>query len=401
MKRLLAILVDAFRYDYLSKRDTPFLYELSREGSCAPLRSILGYSDAIRATIYTGTYPNKHNYWMAYRYSPETSPFKSFSRFGFIDYLPYSLRPWLKLVLSKLMRQGRIHNLPPRIAPLFDYTICRDATSPGAFGDTPTLFDVFRENRLQFTYIASDQFNWLYFWFARSFQKKLLQAIERINPETQFIFLFLHYLDNAGHRYGTKSKIFRRELREVDLLIKNTIEKTQSSFGEMEIIVFSDHGMADAKEYINFEELVKDRGFGKDFFFVTDSTMVRLWYLNENRRNDIRLMVAGSNCGHFLSAQEKMELHLDFKHRYYGDDIYLVQPPYNIFPNSTSLLKPHAMHAYHPDLDSQYGIAMFEGEILSKVRPRGDCVYLVDLMPIMLKALGLNVPPTCEGALLV
>ena len=166
-------------------------------------------------------------------------------------------------------------------------------------------------------------------------------------------------------------------------------------------MIFSDHGMADAREYINFEELAKDSGFGKDFFFVTDSTMVRVWYLNEHRRDDIRAMVASSNYGHFLSAQERMELHLDFKHRYYGDDIYLVEPPYNIFPNSTSLLKPRAMHAYHPDLDSQRGIAMFKGEMLNKAKPKSDYVYLVDLMPTMLNVLELDTPPTCKGAPLV
>jgi len=401
MKRILAILVDAFRYDYLSKRDTPFLYELSRGCFCAPLRPVLGYSDAIRATIYTGAYPDEHNYWMAYRYSPETSPFKPYSRFGFIEHAPHSVRPWLKLALSKVIRQGAIHNLPPRIAPLFDYTMHHDATSPGAFGDIPTIFDVFRDSGLPFTHIASDRFGQFYFWFARSIQKKLPQAIERINPETQFIFLFLHYLDNAGHRYGTKSKMFRRELREVDLLIKNSVEKVQGIFGEIEIMIFSDHGMADAREYINFDELAKNSGFGKDFFFITDSTMVRVWYLNERRRDGIRALVASSNCGHFLSAQERVELHLDFKHRYYGDDIYLVNPPYNIFPNSTSLLKPCAMHAYHPNLDSQRGIAMFKGQMLNKAKPKGDYVYLVDLMPTMLKVLKLNIPPTCKGAPLV
>jgi predicted AlkP superfamily pyrophosphatase or phosphodiesterase len=60
LARVLAILVDALRYDYVTPQDTPFMYELGLQGVSLPLRPILGYSDSIRATIFTGTYPDKH-----------------------------------------------------------------------------------------------------------------------------------------------------------------------------------------------------------------------------------------------------------------------------------------------------------------------------------------------------
>ncbi len=401
MKHVLVILVDAFRYDYLSKKETPFLHELSQQGSCYPLRPILGYSDAIRATIYTSAYPDEHNYWMAYRYSPETSPFHFYSRFGLIEYLPHRLKPWLKLALSKATGQGPIYNLPPRIAPFFDYTIRHDASSPNVFGAIPTMFDVFRNNGISFKHIESHKFGQLYFWYAKSVQKKISSTIASTAPDTQFIYLYLHYLDNGAHRFGTHSKRFRGELKEVDSLIKRSVEKARSIFGKIEIMVFSDHGMVDATQYINFEHLAKDKGMGKDFFFVTDSTMVRVWYLNERRRDEIRSTIEYSNCGHFLSEEEKEALHLDFDHRYYGDDIYLIAPPYNIFPNSISLLKPRAMHAYHPQLESQQGIAIFQGEILSQAKPIGEYVNLVDIMPTLLNTLGQNIPASCQGYSLV
>lgn len=38
-------------------------------------------------------------------------------------------------------------------------------------------------------------------------------------------------------------------------------------------------------------------------------------------------------------------------------DIYLLSPPNSIFPNFISLIKPKAMHAYHPKYAHQKGDA--------------------------------------------
>jgi predicted AlkP superfamily pyrophosphatase or phosphodiesterase len=402
----MVILIDAFRYDYLSEERTPFLYRIGNTSPSFPLKSILGYSDAIRATIFTGTYPNKHNYWMTYRYSPHTSPFTFLGKFSFIDRAPHFLSPWLKFALSRgsevwRKKKAEVRNLPLKMAPLFDYTVEKEFTAPGAFENVPTIFDVLRENGTKFSYLTSDQFGWRYFLFARSIRGRLLQAIKKTEPETQFTFLYLHYLDNAGHRCGTKSRIFLRELKEVDSLIEHILAQAQATFGDIETIIFSDHGLADATEYINFGYMMKDTGFGTDYLLVLDSTMVRIWYLNGGARDGVRRRFEGLNYGHFLSQEEREELKIDFSHRYYGDDIYLIEPPYNIFPNSISLLKPHAMHAYHPDLESQRGIAIFKGALLSGAKPQGDYVHLVDLMPTMLKVLGLEAPSICEGVSLV
>ncbi len=62
MKHVLAILIDASRYDYLSENDIPYRYSLSNRGFCAPLRTILGHSDAIGTTIFTAPCPQDYNY---------------------------------------------------------------------------------------------------------------------------------------------------------------------------------------------------------------------------------------------------------------------------------------------------------------------------------------------------
>lgn len=160
MKRVLAILVDAFRYDFLSDKYTPFLYSMSRRGFYVPLRPILGFSDAIRATVFTGTYPNVHNYWIMYRYSQETSPFRMFKPLKFIDYVPVDvLRRGLKFVLSATLCKilGGIYdydelttrNIPFKMIHLFDFASKRSMLSPRVFNGLPTLFDVLRKHNVK------------------------------------------------------------------------------------------------------------------------------------------------------------------------------------------------------------------------------------------------------------
>ncbi|MDH4178112.1 MAG: hypothetical protein OEV72_11050, partial [Thermoleophilia bacterium] len=85
--------------------------------------------------------------------------------------------------------------------------------------------------------------------------------------------------------------------------------------------------------------------------------------------------------GRFLSAVELRELHLAFDGRLYGDEIFLLEPHTAIFPNFHSLLRPRAMHAYHPEGDEQQGIAIG--------LPASDgVVELVELAPHALRAVG-------------
>jgi hypothetical protein len=123
--------------------------------------------------------------------------------------------------------------------------------------------------------------------------------------------------------------------------------------------------------------------------------MVRLWYFNEKAKK-IRDKIEALEYGRFLSEKDKKELKINFRHRYYGDDIFLISPPHNIFPNFVSWIKPHAMHAYHPKEKSQTGMTMLIGESEKIKRERGS-VCLVEFMPTILDYFNLMAPKTCKG----
>ena len=98
---VLVFLVDAFRHDFISEDITPVLASSRRRASSRPLKPILGYSDAIRATFFTGRLPDETGYWMEYCYRPATSPWKGLSRFAPVDRVPSDLaRRGLKMAAS-------------------------------------------------------------------------------------------------------------------------------------------------------------------------------------------------------------------------------------------------------------------------------------------------------------
>ncbi len=398
MKRMLAILVDALRYDYLSEKYTPFLCSVCKQGFYAPLRPILGFSDAIRVTIFTGTYPNVHDYWIMYRYCPERSPFKMFKALKFIDYIPVGLlKRGLKLVLSATLCKilGKIYdyhelsirNIPFNIIHFFDFTSKRSILFPKVLKGLPTLFDVLSGHDVKFTYLDSTKL-----------RGRLLRDLKMLDPDVQVVIVYLHYLDYAAHRHGLNSPHFWVQVKNMDETVKSIVNSAKQRFGDkLDVIIFSDHGMIETTEFLNFERFMRHKKFGEEFLFFLDSTMVRLWYLNPEAKEEVRGLFNNMGYGAFLSEEERKKLVINFNHRYYGDDIYLLKPGFSIFPNFISWLKPKAMHAYHPKYDHQLGIAIFSGEELGSVDQDIKLIELVDIMPTILDVLGLEIPATCEG----
>ncbi|MHB8469973.1 MAG: alkaline phosphatase family protein [Gaiellaceae bacterium] len=383
---VLCVLVDAFRHDYLDPARAPVLSRLAAEGDVARMRPILGYSDSIRAAIFTGAYPDETGYWMEYCYRPGAAAFSPLDRLGALDRLPGDLfRRGLKFALSQTLvrrlrgRRGYRHlslrHIPFRALGCFDWTLKGGMTEPGALG-TPTLFDELTAGGVKWSYLDS----------AVSGARGVLKALAELDPDTGFVFVYLHHIDMASHVFGLRSRWFERTLRRTDALVGKTIEAARLCLGDgLQTLVFSDHGMSEVRRIVAYPELWTDPAFPDRFCFALDATMVRLWFEDDDEalRTRVRHAVEAGAPGRFLGKDELRALHLDFRERLYGDEIYLLEPGVAIFPNFHSMLKPKAMHAYHPDDPDQQGIV---------IAPAGtglrDPVELVELAPLARRLAG-------------
>jgi len=316
----------------------------------------------------------------------------------FIEYIPIDLlKRGLKFVLSATLckvlgeiygyHELTIRNIPFNLIHFFDFTSKKSMVFPRAFNGLPTLFDVLRDHSVKFTYLDSTKL-----------RGRLLHNLTMLDQDVQVIIVYLHYLDYAAHRHGLNSPHFRVQVKNMDETVKSIVNGAKQRFGnKLDVVIFSDHGMVETTEFLNFERFMHHKKFGEDFLFFLDSTMVRLWYLNPDVKEEVRKLFRGLDYGTFLSAEEKKELRINFNHRYYGDDVYLLKPGFSIFSNFISWLKPKAMHAYHPKYGHQLGIAIFSSEELINFDQDTKLIELVDIMPTILDMLGLEIPATCKG----
>jgi hypothetical protein len=380
---LLYVLVDAVRHDYVEPRRTPYLARLGGELGLARMRPLLGYSDSIRAAIFTGRYPDETGYWMEYCYRPGESPFRPLERLAPLDALPLDLaRRGVKFALSQTVvrraarRRGYAHlslrHLPFRALDRFDWTLRADMSAPAALG-VPTLFDR----------LTAAEVPWVYLDASKLGVRRLLAAVDDLSVDTRFVFVYLHQVDMASHLFGIRSPLFERTLRRTDELTEHVVERVRGRLGGLEVAVFSDHGMSPVDRVVGYPTLWRHPAFPERFCFALDATMVRLWFEDASRdlRDEVRALVSRDVSGRFLSRSELQGLHLDFEGRLYGDEIFLLEPRTAIFPNFHSLVRPKAMHAYHPDDQEQQGIAIGVGG-------DGDTVELVGLASCALEVLG-------------
>jgi hypothetical protein len=384
------ILVDAFRHDYLRSELAPRLSALADAGSVARLQPILGYSDAIRATVFTGAYPDEHGYWMEYCYRPSSAPMRSLTALKGLDRLPVDVvRRSVKWGLSQTVARRTaaqagyahlsIRHLPFRALGEFDWTLRRPMSEPGALG-MPTLFDRLTEAGSQWTYLDA----------AREGTRRMLDRIDSLSMNTGFVFVYLHQIDMASHLLGVESPLFLWAVRRTDALAGTVVDRLRARFGELDLVVFSDHGMSQVRETVAYPDLWTDPAFPERFCFALDATMVRLWFHDDDEalRARVRARVAGRAGGRWLARDELTELHLRFEHRLYGDEVFLLEPGAAIFPNFHSMLNPRAMHAYHPAEPDQQGIFIGPpGE------PVNGAVELVDVHGLCCRLCGLTPVP--------
>ena len=384
---LLVFLVDAFRHDFLTEQAAPQLSRLAEAGIRRPLKPILGYSDAIRATFFTGRYPDETGYWMEYCYRPEASPWQGLARLAPLDRLPSDLAlRGLKLAGSatamRLMARGKglphlsMRHIPFRALGKFDFTLHEPMTAPKALG-CPSIFDICTATGRPWAYLDAAK--------TRT-SGELIRQLDDVPADVGLIFVYLPHVDQAAHLFGLDSPVFWRRVRSTDELAGRILKRVRHRFGDVTTLVFSDHGMSALSRQIAIPELTLHPAFPERFFVALDATMVRLWYFDDDERlhGELRDRVATRFPGHFLDASELAAHHLEFTSRLYGDEFYLLPPGTAIFPNFHSFIKPKAMHAYDPADRDQWGIFIGPAATASHV---SDPVDLTEVTSLVMNAL--------------
>lgn len=347
------IYLDACRYDYVSKADTPYLYELSQKGYFGRVETVPGFTQ--ETAMITGKYPNETDYFTWYRYAPDESPFSWIRPFRFLRLLRkfrfyYPIKVGIRTI-TRLITGKRYPDpafIPLDILPYFENL---SATLPNHLPNLASLCRLSKRNCFEQT-IVSD------FIGSKRCSKLFRPVLESIMGERPFDLYLIHIgeLDGLGHRYGPHPELFRDYLKEIDSWIRRIYECVRRQNLSVNLIITSDHGMVDIKDTIDVERELKKIPLKvpQHYIHFLDSTMARFWFSCDRARYLIEETLSNIPNGHILSQEEKEKLHINFGHNAYGELLFWVDKGYLIFPNFFQLIaseKPKGMHGYMNDDD--------------------------------------------------
>lgn len=352
MKKKIIIVLDAFPFEKI-KNNNQFNIIFKK------LETIPGYSDGIYPSIWTGLTPAQTNFWSPFKFI-EKKIIKEEKRdfllkiLSVLKNIPYKINPYVSfsssLLFNRIMKKA--YPFPPfynfTLDQVFYYENYQDyIMDPKKFNIHQTsIFSLLKENLINFNYIFSYEFG---IHYEKLFEKSKNDVIFYLNP----------ILDYYGHNFGIHSKDYNAKLFSLLEWINKLI--TEDKY---DLIIFSDHGMTDIYYHFHPIPIFKklDIKLNKDVIIWLDSTMVRIWLLNEKAKQSKEKIIENfmnQKAGFFYNSELRDKYGLNFPDRAYGDLIFQVDPYYEVFPNFFNYLKfipTKGMHGYIPSHKDSYGV---------------------------------------------
>lgn len=345
----LFVFIDACGWEIL--RGDPFAQSFAPHRR--QLRSVFGYSSACIPSILSGRWPAEHRNWSYFVYDPKNSPFQSLRPLRWIPQALSSRRRVRRLVSKYAKRRLNfkgyfdLYNVPFKDIALYDFTEKKNPLQPGGMNRGPNIFDFLEERRIG--YHVSEP--------TAGEEPNLAAALRAIESEAiDFAFVYWPELDGLMHRVGNDSPEVPRRLRSYEDKLQRLLAGARSHYEEVQLYVFSDHGMANCDVHVDLRAEIDRLGLrhGTDYAVVYDSTMARFWFFNKRARQAVTNCLEEIPDGRILPDAELSDLGTLFPDRYFGELIYLMDEGTLIVPSHMGERPIRAMHGYHPDAPHSY-----------------------------------------------
>ncbi len=436
-EKVLFVLLDAFRGDYINAVDTPFLHEKSKCGTFAPrLKTASGFTQ--RTAIYTGTKGDQTGMFTMFTFAKEYSPFhflagdarataledstywwdrlpdlkgmwrmKSFFAMLFKSHIDAQrrrkrkdFREWISAESKKYADNAPLAHIPMWMLPEIGVSEDnRPIFEPGAF-EQESIFDVFKENGVDYRYLMYPIVNCQDDAVFNAF------LAEQESPAKVLLGQFSDS-DMLVHHCGPKSPERRKVTGEID----RKLRELDSHYGpDTKWVIIGDHGMADVTEEINVPAVLHDLEMkhrvkmGKDYLLFLDSTLARFLWKNEAGKKfleEVKTLPALLGKGVFIDEKLAKEHSIPIHDRRYGDLIWRANVGVLIFPDYFHDLRTHnkGMHGYDSTHDDMKGFFLAFGP---GIAPRMLAqVDLIDVCPSICKAAGVRAPRHNQGKCLI
>jgi predicted AlkP superfamily pyrophosphatase or phosphodiesterase len=384
MVKTIVLMLDAFRRDYITSRNTPFLYGLTRKYGLGQLKQHFGFKNTVG--FYTGVHPRKLGLFTNYIYDKKIRAF------------PYSilLSPFpgkLKFHLINFFNhlQGNDMSYPSINMDYFKYFKLKQKKHFFQQDSIKTIFSVFKRNEIgylfyDFPFIIENGKSRIHYTFRNNDEARAKKFLKLINKHS-FYYIHLTDLDSIGHKFGPKSSEIKRTLRKTDGLVKEIL--SNFDLEKDNNLIWSDHGMVPINKIFDLQS--KLPGFGKDYIYFLESTMARFWFFNKKiKKQVLSILEKHKDKGKILSKQDKKSLKIDFNNNLYGDEIFLLNSGTLLYPNFFNNVPVKGMHGY--DLSDRN-----ETTFLIINRKFRKQAKMEDLFPTLLQLMQLKFQSKIDG----
>ena len=411
-------LCDAMRSDYISKKNTPFLWNCIKNGEYYK-RVIPGYGFCERTEILTGLHSDESGFFTAIGYDPDNSPYSGVSYLNVLNYIeniipkklrvPFKKKPGgfyrafrhmiNKLLLTKYSSGSlKPYAIPYSFLPYLNLTEDNINFSDRNQFSVPSIIDLLKDKGKD---IYIESFTGLNFSSENnSDNSRLDSAINNINDDRYALFLiYIEELDAIGHNYGPNSEEIDASLKSLDTRLKQfyskvTIEKPDSNF-----IYLGDHGMSEVSKVVDVErELHKIESRltlkkHRDYIYFLDSTIMRIWFMSDEKKKKFQKELSNNSIlnqnGFFLNEQFAKEHNIPWGNRKYGDLVWIANNSTLIFPDFFHREYPYkGMHGYNPNLKENQGVCITTGKNIEKKEK--ELIELTDIYDVLKKTLKID-----------
>jgi hypothetical protein len=414
---VILILIDAMRYDYISKNVTPFLYDCCQKGEYYT-HVIPSYGFCERTEILSGLNPAESGYFTAIGYDPENSPYKTKPSYRIFDiivnslpnkiYNPISKRGYKvrqkfrEIIKSNFIKNHNIpnsyspYNIPFSFLPYFNLT--EDAAELAPLDQTIkrsvlTLLD--KSGKKYF----SDAFTSLNMFKNISDESRFRITLKALKKKCySFLMIYNSIPDHFGHVCGTDSNELKNSLSNLDNMIHEFVDSCLKIDNSTNFIFLGDHGMVNVEKKLDVRKMIcliskKEKLKElKDYIYFLDSTVLRIWFFNEHSKSifekGLKDCTQLNENGVFLTKEIAHNYKIPFGDKRYGDLVWLANSGVLIFPDFFhSSFENQGMHGYNPDDVNSHGTCIAFGE---NINPKKiDNIKLTEVYNILLDKLKL------------
>jgi len=400
----LLVLLDAFRWDYLTETQTPYLWRLAQEGTWVrKLRPSPGFCE--RTDLFTGAHPDVTGNFTAITYDPLSSSYAN-NRIGlgFFNLLE-SLFAHGTLTQKLVRKTARVYfsRLKGISQPIYDipfheldkFGLTEDRKSfwqPGAFR-VESVFDVMRRENMtvfwqSFTALGMDN---------GTDKDRCRMLKDNFDKRHDLYLLYVGMSDIIPHKYGTQSPQRVATTQRIDGSVGELVQTFQSRFRDPNILIIGDHGMVDVQRSIDLRRKLNRHvktnrvRLRQDLIAFFDSTMARFWCKTDGARAAVEELLDDpevSRHGSIVTESEAQRLHVPGPGQGYGDVIWWAKAGVIICPDYFHRHERYrAMHGYGSDLDAEMGLAIVSGprattHLIPRARLLDTCPTLCDLLGI-------------------